>query len=133
MRTDTYILNESQEQLTGNGTGVSVFEDTARKTLVRADTDIVDDDGDVHHFDTDSLEEAGRVPYDDGEVNQWETAGVYDRATSELRSSSIEDEIAQVHGMDSHSYHNESMSWKIQMPLNQSHRLHLKNKMFTKI
>ena len=50
MRTDTYILNEFQEQLTGNGTGVSVFEDTARKTLVRADTDIVDDDGDVHRY-----------------------------------------------------------------------------------
>ena len=99
MRTDTYILNESQDQLTGNGTGVSGFEDTAWKTLIRADTYIVDDDGDVHHLDTDSLGEAGRV----------ETAAGADNGTTSERRSSyigldtsepIEEEIAQVDDMD---------------------------------
>ena len=73
-RTDTYIVNESLDELTDFSAGVSGTENTARKALLHADTYIVDDDGEDHRFDADSFGEAGRVSYDGDEVNQWETA-----------------------------------------------------------
>ena len=73
-RTDTCIVNESPDELTCVNAGVSGYENTARQTLLHADIYIVDDGGEDHRFDADSFGEAGRVSYDDDEVNQWETA-----------------------------------------------------------
>ena len=106
-RTDTFVVNESPDKLTGINAGVSGHENSARKTLLLADTYIVDNDGEVHGFDADSFGEAGRVSCDDDEVNQWETT---DTGTEcEDRSSykkldtaeSTEEDIGKVDHSDS--------------------------------
>ena len=87
MRTDTYTVNESPDNLACTGADVSGFENTDRKTLVRADTYVVDDDGEIYHFDTNSFGETERAPYNNDEVNQRGTTSADTETACEGRSS----------------------------------------------